>query len=214
MQKWFKVTTLFLLVIVLAIAAGCGGGAAQDTSIVATVNGDEITKSDVNNKYEMTPLTEPLLGRTGFTPEQQKNILLFDLIDQTIIQQKAEAEDIKVANEQLETRYKLFRTGRTREQLIKELEAMGLTEQALLDNLKNQCLKENYFNKILKPRKVTEKEAKAYYEKNKKKLPPSLTYAEARALIIPRLEETKWADAQEEWLDQARRDSDIRLYAW
>ncbi|MFA5866554.1 MAG: SurA N-terminal domain-containing protein [Actinomycetota bacterium] len=211
MQRLFKMFPILVLLIAGIIISGCLGG--QDKNLVATVNGTKITRTDLDNEYKLEPFMTAILGRAGFSAEQRKKIIMLDLIDRTIVRQKAEEEDIKVTDEQIQTRYKLFRMGRTQEQLIKELEKSSINEQALLHYIKDQAIEENLFFKVIKPRKVTEQEAKDYYKKNRKKF-PDMTYKEAKALIMPRLQQTKTAQARTEWFDEARRDSNIRLYGW
>lgn len=193
---------------------GSGCGQKVESNVVATVNGAKITKEDVKKEAKTAPFSAPLLGRAGFAAEQQKKIVLLDLIETALIKQEADKNGIKVTDGEIESRYKLFRFRRSREKFLEELEKLGMTEESLLQYLERQLAKEKLFAKVIKPRKVTEAEMREYYDRNKKKKFKDISYKDAKALILPRVSRAKQAEAEKEWLDKVKTDSDIRLYAW
>lgn len=206
---------LFLCVVLIGLVGLLGSGCAQkvESNMVATVNGAKITKDDVERETKTVPFSAPLLGRAGFAVEQQKKIVLLNLIETTLIKQEADKNGIKIADKQIEDRYKTFRVGRSKEELVKELNRMGVTEESLLRYLERQLTKEKLFDKVIKPRKVTEDEMRKYYNRNKAKF-KGTSYKDAKVLILPRVSRAKQAKAEKEWLDKVKTNSDIRLYAW
>lgn len=212
MRRFVKVGALAFLAAMITLGpAGCGGRPASD--VAALVNGEKITKQDLNREVKMVPLSMPLLRQAGFAASEQRKLVLLSLIETTLVRQEAEKLGIKVSEKQIQDRYKMFRAGKSREAFVEEITRLGMNEAIVLKQVEAKVLEEKLLDKVLKPRKVTEQEAKDYYDDHKSRY-KDLTYDEAKSLIVPALSVGKTNQARQAWLDQVKRESDIRLYSW
>jgi parvulin-like peptidyl-prolyl isomerase len=204
----------FVITIIILIGLLVGGCTPKvESDVAAVVNGEKITRSDVDREVEMVPFNMPLLRRAGFAAEEQRKLVLLNLIETTLIRQEAEKNGIKITDRQIMDRYKMFRAGKSREAFVQELNRWGMNEKTLLKQLEAKLVAEKLFAKVVKPRKVPEEELKDYYNRKKDRF-KDMTYEQAKALILPVVSAGKQAEAQKAWLDRVKTESDIRLYNW
>lgn len=210
MRKFF-LCVIPIIILIGLLVSGCGPKVGSD--VAAIVNGEKITKSEMGREVEMVPFNMPLLRRAGFAAEEQRKLVLLNMIETTLMKQEAEKNGIKVTDKQIMDRYKMFRAGKSREAFVQEINRMGMNEQTLLKQLEDKLIQEKLFAKVVKPRKVTERELKDYYNKNKDRF-KDITYDQAKVLIVPAVSAGKQAEAQKAWLDRIKAESDIKLYNW
>ncbi len=151
MMNWLKNKTGILAIgaIVLLIAALVVGINFTKSDVVASVDGEKITKDDL---YKI------LVSQYG------PNTLSL-MIEDKIVQMEADKENIKVSKEEIDGEYDAYIENYGGEEALKSaLEQSGMTEADLRENI------ENYFKleKLMEPRiKITDEEMKTYFQENK-----------------------------------------------
>lgn len=159
-----------LLTVSLAACGGGGGGA------VATVNGQAITHSELDQKLEGSPAARGVL----------QQMVTNDLIDQY-----AKSHNITVSQadiDKLENQYKSQYPDGQWDQLLK---ARGMTEQDVQDILRRQIILDKAVGGNIN---VTEAQIKAYFDKNHAQFDkPAM--AKARHILVPDLKTAQKVEA-------------------
>ncbi len=137
-----------ILSIALALVAGCGT-AKSGQDVVASVNGEDITKDEL---YDL------MVKQNG----QQA---LDALISQKIIELEAKKQKVTVSDADVQKEMeKYYETYGGQEAFKQALEASGYS----MDDIKKEMALSLKINKLLEPRiKITEEEMKKYFEENK-----------------------------------------------
>jgi len=140
-----KRKTIGLLIVVLAagVAAGCGGGGG-DTSVIATVNGEKITKDQYVKKLEtMTTIRAINPAQAPVQPGQVGQVQVSDslasqaltsLIDEALTVQTAKDEGVLPSKEDVDQEQRLMES--LNPNYVKNLKAMGFT----LEEIRRQLL--------------------------------------------------------------------------
>lgn len=156
-------------------------------SAVAVVNGEKITRADLDKDMNMQQVTAQLKQQYGENYEkneeakgilkEQRAKILDNMITQKVIEQKAKElnvlpDDSKLkteANKQLEDIKKQF--GNDNAKYQEALKQQNLTEDALKDlffkQLRSQAIMKNITDNVTKDVKVDDKAIQDYYNKNK-----------------------------------------------
>jgi parvulin-like peptidyl-prolyl isomerase len=161
------------------LTAGCGGGSSSAKSVpsngAAVVGGDTITKTDVQQllgqakkSYAAQKRKFPKQGSQQYKALQDQAIQY--LIQQDEFKQKGSDLGIAVSDKQVADRLKQIKKqyfGGSEAKYRQQLKTQGLTEQQVENDIRTQLLSEAIFNKVTKDVKVTDAEAKAYYDQHK-----------------------------------------------
>jgi peptidyl-prolyl cis-trans isomerase SurA len=162
----------FPVVLVLAAGllpfAGCNRG-VHSADVVATVNGRAIMRKDLDKGYQ---------AQLGESPQQQQlsqeqadslrlNVLRA-LIDQEIVEQRAEKMNLTATNEEVEAKLAEMKAPYTEEQFQERLKASNQT----IDDLKHALRQNLTINKLLNKEinskiTVTDADVTNYYNQNK-----------------------------------------------
>jgi parvulin-like peptidyl-prolyl isomerase len=183
-------TTALLVFAAVAVAvAGCGnsGHAKLDNGDVAVVGSDHITRADFANllsqakaSYKVHNQKFPKDGTSQFVALRSQ--LITFLVEKAEYQQKAQDLGIKVSDKQVTDRLEQIkkqnfasapgqkpRTQAQIEQAYQQaLKQNGLTDAEVRDSIKTQLLREAIYNKVTKDVKVSDNDAKTYYDKHTK----------------------------------------------
>jgi parvulin-like peptidyl-prolyl isomerase len=163
--------------------------------IAATLNGQPISRLAVVQALERQ------LGAQ----------VLDSLINQALIETKAEEADITISAEEIETelntiREQLSSQGTTLEDA---LTTQGMTMNQLEDDIRTQKLARRLVEEKLR---VTDEEVSTYMQENKDYLPPVETEDEQRDIIRNMLEQQKFSSVFQEWLDATRAEANISYW--
>jgi foldase protein PrsA len=180
------------LVILLALAAlllaACGGSSARSVpnNAVAVVGGDTITKDRYNTvlaqaqrSYKAQNRSFPKAGTQAFTALRAQ-IIQF-LVERSIYEQKAKDLGVTVSNkdvsdrlQQVKQQYfvnppgqKAATQAQIEQRYQKQLKSQGLTDADVRDGLRYQLLRGKVYNKVTSNLKVSESDAKKYYDSHK-----------------------------------------------
>jgi len=176
-MRLFRFLPVALLLVILLVAAGCGGGTESvPTSAVAVVGNDTITKAEFNQllagakrTYEARKTPFPKAGTTQY--KQLQDSAMQYLVQQSELEQKLEdmglkpVTDADIDKKLAEIKKQFF--GGKEKTYRAQLKAQGFTEEQLRQDIRANLLSEKLYNEVTKDTKVTDADVKKYYEDNK-----------------------------------------------
>jgi foldase protein PrsA len=182
-MRLLRFLPVLALVLVVAVAAGCGGSSkvSVPSDAVATVGSDHITKSQftllmdgTQRAYVARKTPFPKAGTTQYKALQDQTMKY--LVQQSELEQKAKTLGITVTDKDVQARIKQIKQqyfAGNEAKYKQQLKAQGLTEELLALNLHGQILSEKLYSKVTGSVKVTDAEIQKYYDAHKS------TYAQA-----------------------------------
>jgi parvulin-like peptidyl-prolyl isomerase len=180
---------VLILALVAAFAAACGGGGgsrAVPNDAVAVVGDSTISKADFDKvldqakrSYNAQHRAFPKAGTQQFS-SLQAQIVQF-LVERSEYDQEAKKMGVKVTDkevtdrlDQVKQQYFVNPAGQkpaTKAQIDKryqdQLKAQGLTDKDVRDGIRSQLIREKLYNKVTKDVKVSDDDAKKYYDDHK-----------------------------------------------
>jgi len=182
-MRLLRFLPLFALLVVVALAAGCGGGGKKSvpSDAVAVVGSDNITKSQFSllmdgtkSAYVARKAAFPKAGTSQYKALQDQTMKY--LVQQSELEQKAKGLGVTVSDKDVQARIaqikKQYFAG-NEAKYQQQLKAQGLTEALLALNLHGQILSEKLYAKVTGGVKVSDADIKKYYDAHKS------TYAKA-----------------------------------
>ncbi|MFB6291517.1 MAG: peptidylprolyl isomerase [Candidatus Bipolaricaulia bacterium] len=201
------------------------------TTVVATVNGAEITKQELSQSAQVYPIIMTLsrkfrsfaqflmtseAGNT-FLKEYRKYVL-DKLIEQEIQKQKIEELGIKVSEKEIQAQIDKiiknndkFKDEKSLENYLKNNQKMTMKDlkSRIKQSLRQQKLRKQVTGKV----EVTEEEITSFYEKNKKSYTDKKgnvkPLKEVRGQIKGTIKSQKSNKAWNQWLSQAKKEAKI-----
>ncbi len=175
-MRLLRVIALPALLLVVLLAAGCGGGAKSvPSNAVAVVGDDTISKAQFNfliegakRAYVARKTTFPKVGTAQYKSIQDQAVSY--LVQQDELEQKAKELGITVTDKDVQARLKQIKTqyfGGSEKRYKAQLAAQGLTQPQIEQDLHAQILSERIFNKVTADVKVSDADVKAYYNAHK-----------------------------------------------
>jgi peptidyl-prolyl cis-trans isomerase SurA len=167
--------------------------------VVAVVNGDVIMMSELQEAIVLSRRD----ARSLPDGAELERTLLNRLVDHRLQVQEAKREKIEVTDDELRTRIDDFvkRNGGEREKIEAQLQAQGVTWEALRRELREQILAQLVFNRRVRRRAtVTEAEVDRYLAENRDKFEAGLKY-HARHIAVtaePTTSPAAWERAEQE----------------
>ena len=163
------------LAAITLVAAGCGGSDEVPADAVAVVDGTTISRTTLDEllarakkSYTAQKRAFPKAGTSEYQTLQTQAVAF--LVQREEYAREADRLGIKVTDAQItkklqEVKKQYF--GGSQTKFEKGLEDQGYTEATLRDDIRSQLVTEGIYNKITADVKVTDDEAKTYYEKNR-----------------------------------------------
>jgi parvulin-like peptidyl-prolyl isomerase len=145
------------------------GACSKSKKIAATVNGDPIYMEQVEEQLsQLSQQHQQLQGKENEQYlDQFRKQILDDLIDQKLVIQQAEKENIKVTDKEINDWISQIKKQFPSEKDFQaKLTELKMTLDDLKKNRREQILSQKMIEKIVKGEKVSDKEVKAYYDKN------------------------------------------------
>jgi len=180
MPFWTRIIALLAALALGVAAAGCGGGDDEETvdvpdGAIAVVGDREITKAAYDRllaaaekTYEAREQEFPEAGTPEFA--ELRSAIVRSLVEEAQFEIAAEELGIEVTEEDVDKRLEelkeQFFEG-DEERYQEELEAQGLTEEQVRDQLRSRAVTEKLFEEITSKVEVTDEQVAAYYEENK-----------------------------------------------
>jgi parvulin-like peptidyl-prolyl isomerase len=179
-----------ILALVAALTAACGGSSGPKSvpsDAVAVVGSDTITKTEYNQvldqakrSYAAQHKPFPKAGTQTFSGLRAQIIQL--LVEKSEFQQEADKLGVKVSNKDVQDRLnqvkqqyfgtpvpgqKPVSKATIEKRYQAQLKAQGLTEADVESGIRTQLLREQIYNKVTKDVKVSDSDAKKYYDDHK-----------------------------------------------
>ncbi|HEX3032734.1 MAG TPA: SurA N-terminal domain-containing protein, partial [Bacillota bacterium] len=170
MKKWVKATSL-LMVAVLAIGlSGCGKKPGEEA--VATVNGEDITRAQLDKR--ITKLMEVYKSQgQNFdlnSPENKvmkqgiESQILEGMIKEKLLLQEADKQGVMPSETDINKQVTDIKKRFTDDKQFKDaLTKFGMDEESFLDWVKQSLASKALFDKVTKGVTVTEADIKNYY---------------------------------------------------
>lgn len=180
----------FLSVVLGAVLLTLGGqpaSAESGSSVVATVNGVNLTRAELNQEIsKIMPMERNFHG--GMSQEKLKNIetkAMVVLVDMELQYQDAVRKGLKLDKKALEMEEeKLAANYPTRELYLEAVKSSGFTEQSMARFIERNLLAPQIKNlEVEQKLKVTDEQVLRYYEENKSKYQKPEEYR-ARLILV------------------------------
>jgi len=165
---WMHHRSAVLLLIAgtaIALVAGCHRAPSAD--VVATVNGKDIKRSDLDVAYQQS------LGGTpqNLSPEEadiRRLTVLHSLIDDEMVQQRAAKLNLAASDEDVNAKLTEIKTPYTQEEFDNQLKARNLSLDDLKREIRRSLTKTKLLNKEIESKiQITDSDIAAYYAAHK-----------------------------------------------
>ena len=194
-----RLSFLLLALPLALLAASCGGGGGSvSKEDVAVVAGDHITRADLDRRLQQAKCSYDLQKRPfpkAGSPEYQaiQAQILQSLVQRTELQQKAPGLAVSVTDKQVDdqlTKLKkqYFSGGEKRYQA--ELKRQCVTDAEVHTDIRANLLSDALYRKLTADAKVSDAEAKAYYDTH----PQAYTQPQTRVVRHILVKDKKLAD--------------------
>ena len=221
-KKSGKNIIISLIIVILLIAGAVyfsklpsGVTGSNDKTVVATVNGEEIEQSIIDDRFAQIKDSIEAQG-TDATNEaiiaQIQGEILEEIITSTLLKQKAKEAGISSSAEEIDAELQKIKEQIGDEETFKtELEKAGLTEKILKENIEDQLTIQKYLDQSIDTSaiEVTEEEiAKVYNDaaETNTNLPELETVSEQ---IRAQIQSTKQQELVNAFVDELRADAEI-----
>jgi peptidyl-prolyl cis-trans isomerase SurA len=170
----------------MAALAGCHRPPSPD--VMATVNGKDIMRTDVEKYYKAS------LGDNPQTPsEEQADIvrlnILHQLIEDEILQQRAAKLNLAASDEDVNAKLTEMKAPYTQEEFDKQLKQRNITLDDLKRDLRRSLTKEKLLNKEIESKiNITDSDISSYYGTHKSEfnlIEPQYHLAQIVASAVP-----------------------------
>lgn len=165
--SFFRVrfTSLLLLCGVVALVAGCHRPPSAD--VVATVNGKEISRADLNRAYQVSLGDNPQ-KLSPMEADIRRLQVLRGLIDDEILQQRAAKLNLTASDEDVNAKLTEIKAPYTQDQFENLLKQQDLTLDELKRNLRRQLTRDKLINKEIESKiNITDAQIRDYYMAHK-----------------------------------------------
>ena len=168
-----KIISLGLtMLLVFALLSGCANNKAN---VVATVNGKEISRTELDKRVNFTIESYKMQGLDLTTKEnsamrqQLEQSELEKLIQDTLLLQEAEKQKVTPSKEEIDNNIKQVKESYGKEEEFKKaLEQFKLTEQDFRELVVAEAAKKNLYDKVTADvKKPTEEEISKFYNEHK-----------------------------------------------
>lgn len=169
MHKFLSGRIIAALLLVVIILGGCG----KQEDYVAKVNGEIITKAELDERMSSVKAMYELQG-ISFEGEQGEAIsklleqeVLYQLIQEKILRQEAEKQGIKIDEKKAEEQIASMEEIYGKETFHEMLKAQKTSRKDLISQIAYQIAVDELYQKITADVEVTEQEAEKYFNENK-----------------------------------------------
>jgi peptidyl-prolyl cis-trans isomerase C len=169
-----KIRLLTPLVLVVALAAGCGGGgesAGLNSDDAAVVGSKHIDKADIESLmsqakrgYKAQGRTFPKTGTSEYTQIRNQAVTL--LVQQAERETKADDMGVKVSEKDVDKRLDQIKKqyfGGSQTKYEQQLKKQGLTDEQVRRDIRAQLISEGVFKEVTSDVKVSDGEIHDYY---------------------------------------------------
>lgn len=200
-SKWF-----ILLGIVTLILGACSGG--NSSEVVATVNGEEILKTDYETELENTKnmYTQQGMNLDDLDDEMKEQVelsVLNQLVNTKLVLQTAQEDGVKIEQSEVEAEMDAIKSQFEDDAKFEEaLKENKTTKEELEVQVKDQLTITKYLDTTIGKIDVTEDEVTVKYDEYKEALASQEQEAEDLEAIKPQLEQQIIAEKKSEKVNE------------
>lgn len=159
--RGFRFAVFLFLCGALTVAAGCHRSPSAD--VVATVNGKDILRADLDKAYQAT-LTDNQPKPSPVEADIRRLQILRGMIDDEILQQRAAKLNLTATDEDVNAKLTEIKAPYTQDQFDNLLKQQNLTLDELKRNLRRQLTRDKLINKEIESKiNITDAEIREYY---------------------------------------------------
>lgn len=175
---------------------------ANADEVMATVNGEEITRGEFN-------VFKDMLG-SRMAPNSTEKDMLKEMVLKELLVQEAQERGISVTEKEVEEKItsQISGQGIGLEQYKKLLKQRGVEYDAFVELIREQTMIQNLSNQLMENASVTDEEVKSYYEENQARF-GNKTYEEVSPAIRRLLEQQSQGQVLSELADKLKKEADI-----
>ena len=195
----------FGLLLAAVVMAGCRN--SPPPGVAATVNGRAITTSDLEKTYK-SQYSAPTQNSNDDLVSIQKLEVLRSLIDNEIMQQRAEKGGLMATDADVDSKLNELRAPYTKEQFDQQLKARNMTVDELKVQLRKDLSVQKLFNKEITSKiNITDSDVSSFYAANRKDFNLAEPQIHLMQIVV-----TPTADANARNLkgDKAKTDDEAR----
>ncbi|MCF7890186.1 SurA N-terminal domain-containing protein [Candidatus Bipolaricaulota bacterium] len=227
--SYMTASLLFLLLFATLAIPVHADQEEKQSSTVAIVNGEEITKRSLARRAVIQRILLALKGVPEFakflmkTKEGQRALdayrshVIEKLIEEELILQKAESRGIEVKDREIENRLTTIinrtKEVKNKEELIEKLKKDQRTLEDLKEEIRRKIVREKLRREVVGKVNVSESEIRNHYEKNKDSFRGKdgevKPLAEEKDHIREKLREDKKEARWKEWLTKVKKEAKI-----
>jgi len=179
MEEKMKIKTLFIAVLFTMYAvfmAGCSSQSSSPTRVIAEVNGEKITQSQLDERINLIKGHLEMQNNVKLDPEQDKEIMenikesaYQNLISITLMEQEAKKQGVTVDDQAIDSQLEQFK------QLLNQVEpdgfnnylqALNINEEQLWNQLKSEELFAAMQKRVVGDISISDAEIEKYYADN------------------------------------------------
>jgi len=205
-----KTAVAILAVIILALLIVYGKDIFPKDDIVADVNGQKITLSELDIEYKKIPVEyQEVISKDVYLNQT--------LIPQIILIQEAEKLGIKATSQETENFINSFleESGVTKEQIDEQLEIQGLTYDQFFQFYTDRLKVVKLLNETIGTPIIPEEESRGFYNDNKASFTvegTAVSYEEVKDQIDSFLAGQKQQEMVNDYISEVRDNADIKIY--
>lgn len=192
-------------------------GVSGDKNLAAVINGEKITKSDLDIR---TNQAKEFLQAQGSPVDEKaiseiKNQMLLSMVNEKIILQNAKKELISVSDEEISTVYKdLIAKYDSKESFEKELSSKNLTEKEVKNNIADQMVLNKYIEKKIDRNNitVTDSEINTLYKNYSDKQENMPKLEEIKSQLAEQVKQEKYKVAVLELIEKLKKDGNVKIF--
>ncbi|MEN6325309.1 MAG: SurA N-terminal domain-containing protein [Syntrophomonas sp.] len=167
--------TFWILLIIMGLGLiGCNS--AVKTDLIAEVNGDQISRDQWEERYQLIQKNYEAQNSKSIDESKDKELVqkmhdsaFNNLVYQALLNQEAKNKGISVSDDEVETQYEKLKAANSStgpDEFKKYLQASGMNEEQLREELKMQMLSNKVKENVTVGVKVSEEEIHKYYQDN------------------------------------------------
>ncbi|WP_210366202.1 SurA N-terminal domain-containing protein [Bacillus sp. REN3] len=204
-------TSILALSIAVLVLAACGSGSPEGKAdkkkkedLVATVNGEEISKKEYKKELDAAKST---YEQQGMPPDKMdskmkkklEKSVLDQMINAELLLQTAENDGIAVEQKEVDAELEKIKSGfKNDKQFDDALKKNKLTEKELKTQLEQQMMVMKYMDSKIGKIEVSDQEVQSIYEQYKKQTESQKQTPEPFEKVKPQLEQQVIAQKKEE----------------
>lgn len=159
------------LMVAVILTLGLVSGCNSTKNDAATVDGEHITEKALDAEVAKLKLQSPSLfdkNSGGMDEGTIRSTLLDELIAQQLLSKEAQEKHVNISDSEIDKNIESLKAGYSDEKQFEDaLKTAGYSLNTLREQVKWQLLSTKLLEKLVPASSVSEKEAQAYYNKNK-----------------------------------------------